>query len=520
MLVVGLLVGWGASVAAPGRLQTAADQAAGHGDLIVIEVDKGGNRRTLIAPVAPDVTKAAALPPDAAGLTAAGQVAQPFIPLWLCIPFVLLLGSIALMPFIHQQFWHHHYPDIALFLGGLVTGYYFGAFGSAAQYTTIHSLQEYVGFIALVGGLYVASGGVVIKVSGRGRPLANTVLLAFGAVFANLVGTTGASMLLIRPFMRLNHSRLKPIHIVFFIFIVSNCGGCLTPIGDPPLYLGFLKGVPFFWTLQHLWPMWLLVNGVLLAMFFMVDVVLERKSQTAVEGFEKVKVSVEGWGGKVCMAVIVLSAFITPALKKYAGIDNGWIAPFVQIAAAAVAYWIAPKANHEHNGFNFEPVKEVGLLFAGIFATMMPALAFLQANGSKLGLESSTQLYFATGGLSAVLDNAPTYLSLLQIAFSDVGLEMTGENLTRYTSSVYEISHASTPANLLVVTAGAKVLADISLAAVFFGAMSYIGNGPNFMVKAIAEQRGVKMPSFFGYLGLAMVFLLPVLVINWAIFVR
>ncbi len=200
----------------------------------------------------------------------------PDIPLWLLLPFAALLGSIALMPFINAHFWHQRFPEIAFFLAAIVVAYYLLGFNQGpfkhgqtyGQYQMLHALKEFYAFIALVGGLFIVSGGVLIDVKGKGNAVTNTLLLAFGAVLANVVGTTGASMLLLHPFMRMNKGRLRPIHIVYFIFIVSNCGGCLTPIGDPPLYLGFLKGIDFFWTLEHLWVNWAVTIAVLLAMFF------------------------------------------------------------------------------------------------------------------------------------------------------------------------------------------------------------------------------------------------------------
>ena len=449
------------------------------------------------------------------------------IPLVLCVPFGLLLLSIAVLPLAARRFWHKHYPEVALALGGLVAGYYLTGFGAGApgqarggHAELAHTVEEYVGFIALVGGLYVVSGGVVIRVTGRGGPLVNTLMLACGAVLANLVGTTGASVLLIRPFMSINGGRLRPLHVVFFIFIVSNCGGCLTPIGDPPLYLGYLKGVPFFWTL-HLWPMWLLVNGVLLAIFFIVD--CSRAAPRPGGGHSAVpahpggfSVRIEGWGSIGLLLLLVAGVFITPLLKHFTGYASALPAAAFQVACAGVAFLCAPRAAHDANGFTFEPVKEVALLFLGIFLTMTPALGYLQHNGSRLGIDSGTGFYFATGGLSALLDNAPTYLSFLQVALAQAGLPMNPDGVNSFLLGASSLATDGGAA----AGNGARTLANISLGAVFFGAMTYIGNGPNFMVKAIAESRGVRMPSFVGYALYAAVFLLPVLMLNWWVFVR
>lgn len=435
------------------------------------------------------------LPPnfDAAG--------NPHIPLYLVAPFAALLASIALMPFVSQRIWHRHYPDFAFALGGMIAGYYLAGFGAHGRHALLHALIEYYAFIALVGGLYVVSGGILIRTTGRARPLTNTLLLTFGAVLANLVGTTGASVLLIRPFMRLNEGRLKPLHVVLFIFIVSNCGGCLTPIGDPPLYLGYLKGVPFVWTLTHLWQDWLLVVGLLLAAFFVYDTAIERR--TASTTAARASFSIQGGTGLVCLLLMIAGVFIDPLLDKHFGIHGIPIGATFQALVAIGAYLMAPKPLLSQNEFTFEPVKEVGLLFIGIFLTMIPALGYLAANGSRLGIDSATSFYWGTGALSAVLDNAPTYLNFLQVAMPDGrAIDAVGVQ------------------ELLALPTGQRTLVAISTGAVFFGAMTYIGNGPNFMVRAIAEASGVKMPSFFGYLGWAVLILLPILAVHWLLLIR
>ncbi len=437
----------------------------------------------------------------------------PQIPVWLVAPFALLLLSIAVMPFINEKFWHAHYPDFAFLLGAIMIAYYLIAYGptegsagaSYGQHVMLHTGIEYYAFIALIGGLFVASGGVHVDIRGKGGPLLNTAILAFGAVLANVMGTTGASVLLIRPFMRINEGRLKPIHVVMFIFIVSNCGGALTPIGDPPLYLGYLKGVPFEWTLLHLWPMWAVAIAMLLAMFFVIDTLISRKHPfKPAEGTEteRPSVRIRGTSGMIALGLIILGVFIDPMLKKYADIEGYPIGPTFQIVVAIAAYFVASREIHKANAFNFEPVKEVGLLFIGIFATMVPALGFLAAHGASLGLNSPTAYYFGTGGLSAVLDNAPTYLNFLQVSFGEQTID--AESVQTY----------------LAEDSNVHILAAISLGAVFFGAMTYIGNGPNFMVRAIAEASGLRMPSFFGFLLRSVVLLLPVLVVIWAIFIR
>jgi Na+/H+ antiporter NhaD/arsenite permease-like protein len=439
-------------------------------------------------------------------LDAAGK---PVIPLWSVIPFATLLGAIALMPFISERIWHRHFPDFAFGLGGLVLGWVVRAFphaaasghGTVGGHAVMHAFIEYYSFVALVCGLYVVSGGVLINLKGRASPLSNVALLAFGAVFANLVGTTGASMLLLRPFMRTNEGRLRPIHIVFFIMIVSNCGGLLTPIGDPPLYLGYLKGVPFSWTLTNLWKEWLLVVGALLALFFIVDSKIRASGQLRTQ--EPRGVAISGTPGLVCLVLMIAGVFIDPFLKARMGIEGYPVGATFQLIVAGVSLALADRKILEANQFSFFPVKEVSLLFLGIFLTMIPALGYLSVNGQKFGVDSPTAFYFVTGALSAVLDNAPTYVNFLQIAIGPV-----------------DINQASIAALLQQEPTGLHTLAAISSGAVFFGAITYIGNGPNFMVRTIASSAGVKMPGFFGYMGWTLAILLPILIVNWAIFIR
>lgn len=442
---------------------------------------------------------------------------KPTVPLVLVAPFALLLLSIATGPLINPRAWHRHFPDVAFFLGALVAAYYVTGYTQAPQGAmsygaekVVHAGLEYYAFIALVGGLYVVSGGVLIELKGRAGPLYNCLILLVGAVLANVVGTTGASMLLIRPFMRANEGRLHFLHVVMFIFIVSNCGGCLTPIGDPPLYLGYIKGVPFLWTLVHLWRDWAFTVGVLLVIFYALDSIIESRvtAQRRSAGKPDLpeaawfpRVSIRGTAGLVCLALMIGGVFIDPLLERYAhGLPHLPYGATFQIAVAAAAYAMAPRDILSRNDFSFFPVKEVGLLFIGIFLTMIPALGYLAANGSKLGLDSPTAFYFGTGTLSAVLDNAPTYLNFLQVA---VPGELNRESIAA-----------------MLVAADGHILAAISTGAVFFGAMTYIGNGPNFMVRTIAESAEVKMPSFLGYAVWAMLLLLPVLVAQWWLFIR
>lgn len=449
--------------------------------------------------------------------TYADGAVKPDVPLWLVAPFAALLLSVAVMPFVAKEFWHHRYPEVSLFLGGAVAAYMINAFdhpgynhGMAfGAYSMLHAGIEYYSFIALVGGLFLVSGGILVDVRGKGGPLVNGALLLFGAALANIVGTTGASVLLVRPFMRINKGRLTAMHIVFFIFIVSNCGGSLTPIGDPPLYLGFLKGVPFFWTVENLWKDWLLVVGTLVAMFMVYDKRVGEADPDLAPVVMHPGVTIRGGVAIAGMVLLVAGVFVDPLIKSHgqqwgvAFLEGKPVGATFQAIVALSAFALSSKSIREQNGFNLEPIKEVGLLFMGIFATMAPALAYLATHGQQLGLEKPTAFYFGTGALSAVLDNAPTYMNFLQIAVGDKG----------------ELSQPVV-AEFLRTTDGPLTLHAISTASVFFGAMTYIGNGPNFMVKAIAEASHVKMPSFFGYLLRAAMVLLPVLILQWVLCVH
>lgn len=461
----------------------------------------------------------------------AGAAHALSVPLYLIAPFAALLLAIALMPFINAHWWHDHYPDVAFFLGALVAGVCLGGYGADGRHALVHALIEYYQFIALVFGLYAVSGAVVVNVESRGKPLVNTILLAVGAVIANLIGTTGASMLLIRPFLRINAGRVRPYHVVFFIFIVSNCGGCLTPIGDPPLYLGFLRGVPFFWTLTHLWQEWAFVNIALLAIFFAFDSIVGRSAGKALPTISVTPAgpvteltrrsgfpfSISGRLGLVGLLIVVGAVFLDPFLHARFGYSGLPLGPIVQVCVGLACRRLADRSLYERNHFTWAPVKEVACLFVGIFVTMVPALAYLAQHGGDLPLRTPGQYYFATGVLSAALDNAPTYLTFLQLGFAKLNLTLDAPTLKHFADNVY-IAFEGTPKELEVH--GAVYLAAVSLGAVFFGAMTYIGNGPNFMVKSIAESAGVKMPSFLGYLKYSVPILGPVLALVWALFIR
>ncbi len=456
----------------------------------------------------------------------------PTPPIWLVLPFVALLLMIATGPLFYAHHWHHHYPKWAIGLGVLVAAYYLLVLGSGTP--IMHAAEEYISFIALLASLFVASGCILIRTDYAGKPLTNAVLLGIGAVVANLIGTTGASMLLIRPYMRLNAGRIKAYHIIFFIFCVSNVGGALTPIGDPPLFLGFLRGVPFFWTLTHVWYIWLPTILILLAVFWVIDARNKTESTREVMEHEGIDVKpgegegnvapvadvptrkhlvIDGKQGFGWLAIVIASVFLdpnifdwVPDLHEAFGIPFG-IREVIMFAVCFLAYKTADRKVLEGNDFNFEPIKEVGYLFIGIFLTMQPALELIRGFASQnAGALNETTFYFGTGMLSGVLDNAPTYVSFLSAAMGKFGMDV------------------NVPADVLdfATHPGAATgfyLQAISVAAVFFGALTYIGNGPNFMVKAIAESSGVECPSFGAYIAkYSLPILIPIYVLVWLVF--
>jgi Na+/H+ antiporter NhaD/arsenite permease-like protein len=407
------------------------------------------------------------------------------------LPFALLLGAMALAPLLAPNWWPRHYAKVALGLGAVTLGYYVFILQDVPR--VLHTAHDYVSFIMLVGSLFVVSGGIHIGVKGEATPLANVIFLFIGAVAANVLGTTGAAMLLIRPWIRLNQGRVTAHHIVFFIFIVANVGGCLTPIGDPPLFLGYLQGVPFWWVAQNCWPMWATGVGLLLAIFYVVDKIsfvrAPRATKTASGAWK-----FEGRANLFFLAVILGAVFVDkPVFLREA----------LMLAPAIGSYFTTKKDVHEANRFNFHPIQEVAILFAGIFATMMPALDWLglHAKGLLGANPSPGVFYWGTGGLSAVLDNAPTYLGFLSALSGATGTKEIAE--------------------LLGQNAGSLSVLAISVGAVFFGAATFIGNGPNFMVKTIADQEKIPMPGFIGFVfKFTLPFLLPVLITIWLLFFR
>ncbi len=414
------------------------------------------------------------------------------VPPYALLPFAAMLLAIAAMPFLFKHHWERFYAFWAVGLGSLSVTYYL-LFREETE-PLLHTAHEYVSFIAMVGSLFVVAGGIHITVKGEAKPWANVLFLAFASVVSNLIGTTGASMLFIRPWIRMNKYRITGFHIAFFIFLVSNVSGCLTPIGDPPLFLGFLRGVPFWWTLQHCWQPWAVGVGLLLAIFFVWDTINFRRAPAAIRERE----TAEGhWKIRGLHNLLFLGAILGSVFVKHPAFLREGI-----MVAAALGSWITTRREiHEANDFNLEPVKEVAWLFLGIFATMIPALEYLREHAPTLGLHTPWHFYWATGLLSGVLDNAPTYLAFLATALGLLGFEFDTAGVARF------------------IAEDGALLTAISVGAVFFGAMTYIGNGPNFMVKAIAERARVETPGFFGYLlRYALPVLLPVLFIVGILF--
>ncbi len=433
---------------------------------------------------------------------------------WSIFPFALLLLMIATGPLFYEHFWHKSYPIIAVFLAVLVVTYYL--LGLHNVHSPVHAMAEYVQFISLLAALFIASGGIKIDVDKEAKPTTNVALLVIGSIIANIIGTTGASMLLIRPFIRLNKNRIKPYHIILFIFMVSNVGGALTPIGDPPLFLGFLKGVPFFWTLTNNFIPWVFAIVVLAIIFYFFD----RGNKADYSFGEDIpeftnKTTIIGQRNFIWLLVIVCSVFLDPNVLPwvpaihYEGQKFSFLREIIMLSCAFFSYKFASVDALRENDFNFEPIREVAFIFFGIFGTMMPALEIVgnfaeSSEGAKMITHNT--LYWGTGLLSGVLDNAPTYINFLTAAMASKGAEITNiSQVVRFSEGGYE--------NSIIY------LKAISVAAVFFGSMTYIGNGPNFMVKSIAEQVGIKMPSFFGYIiRYSIPILLPIFFIVWILF--
>jgi Na+/H+ antiporter NhaD/arsenite permease-like protein len=439
-------------------------------------------------------------------------------PLWMIgtIPFVALLLLIALLPLTPRtaKWWHSNANKAIVALAcAVATAVYLLATDTVAATTNalLHTLlEEYIPFITLLGSLFVIAGGISLRLGVRGTPAYNTAFLALGAIIASLLGTTGASVLLIRPLLEMNKHRRRVAHtVVFFIFAVSNIGGLLLPTGDPPLFLGYLRGIPFFWTLS-LWAPWAFTLVLLLGAYFCIDQWMERGdtpvAQTLAPSPEPIPMRIEGCGNLLWLGGVLASVVLLVPGRPLVG--TAWIVPAfaregAMLALALVSLATTPSRVRISGGFSWAPIVEVAVLFVGIFVAMQVPLAVLAEGGASGRVTSPSAYFWATGILSSFLDNAPTYLVFLTSASVDV---------TAATASHIPLTDGR------AIDAG--ILAAISLGAVFMGANTYIGNGPNFMVKAIAEESGVPMPSFFGYMGWAIAVLIPVFVLVSLVFCR
>ncbi len=457
------------------------------------------------------------------------------LPIWSCIPFACMLLSIALFPLAAPEFWHHHFGKVSAFWAVSLAIPFLFAYKGLALYEILHIvLADYVPFIILLWSLYTVSGGILLRGSLRGTPLVNTIMLVIGTVLASWMGTTGAAMLLIRPFLRANsYRKSRTFMVVFFIFLVANIGGSLTPLGDPPLFLGFLHGVSFFWTFKLL-PHMVLAAVLLLIIYFFVDLYFYKKETASVSDEKNIEnqtsqkregstipsnegssLKLEGTFNFILLAGIV-GAVLMSGIVDWGEINTLGIHRAVQdwardglLILMGILSLVATSAKlREDNEFTWFPIIEVAYLFIGIFVTMIPCLLILKA-GTKGELaflinavKEPIHYFWVTGALSAFLDNAPTYLTFFNTAIGSFYAGMT-----------------EAQAVPLLMTENAIYLKAISAGAVFFGACSYIGNAPNFMVRSIAEEAGTPMPSFFGYiLKYSLVFLIPVFILVTLVF--
>ncbi len=431
------------------------------------------------------------------------------------IPFIGILLSIALCPMINAHFWHAHFGKVtAAWLVAFIIPFTLSFGLSMSIETIIHALiAEYIPFILLLLALFTVSGGILVEGNLKGSPKLNTAILAIGTVLASLMGTTGAAMLLIRPLLRANDNRKHQVHVVvFFIFLVANIGGGLTPLGDPPLFLGFLKGVTFAWTFQHMFLPVLISSVILLTVFFFVDSYFYRQEKEIlpIDPTPEKSIGIVGKQNFILLFLVAGSVLLSGLWKPDVSFDimgteltlQNLVRDLLLVVITIISLVITPKYIRQGNEFNWAPIAEVGKLFLGIFITIVPVISILQA-GEQGALSGVLQLvqneagepiyamyFWITGLLSAFLDNAPTYLVFFNLASGDASYLMQ-ENFT---------------------------LQAISMGAVLPGALTYIGNAPNFMVKSIAEHSGIKMPTFFGYMLWSCIFLLPVfLLLSWVL---
>jgi Na+/H+ antiporter NhaD/arsenite permease-like protein len=447
------------------------------------------------------------------------------LPVWTVIPFAGILLSIALCPLLVPHFWHNHFGKVSALWAVIFAVPFVYVYHGTAVHEILHIyLIDYIPFIILLWGLFTVAGGIVVGGSIKGTPIVNTIMLLIGTILASWVGTTGAAMVMIRPVLRANKNRIKKVHVIcFFIFLVANVGGSLTPLGDPPLFLGFLHNVPFFWVTTGILPHMLLTAVILLALFFVVDTFYYRKEKDELKKIgplEKEPIRIQGIFNFIFLGGIIgcvlMSGYWKAGHYNLLGVHmeiQGTLRDLGILVMGVLSLVLTPKPLREENEFSWFPIIEVAKLFAGIFMTIIPCLAILKAgsHGAMAGLiavvKEPFHYFWVAGGLSSFLDNAPTYLTFFNLALGKLGL-----------------SEAGVPAALAAGTATAhpafiSYLTAISAGSVFMGANTYIGNAPNFMVKSIAEEAGVNMPSFFGYMfKFSIPILIPIFIIVTFVF--
>lgn len=436
------------------------------------------------------------------------EIMPPNVPIWTVLPFCLLLGTIALGPILFHKKWEHEKTKlITIFVLSIPVIFIEFMQGKTGVTKIWHSLGEFVSFFSLISSLYIVASGFVFRVKWQHGVISNAILLFIALASTNILGTTGSSILFFKPFLHLNQSRVTKVHlVVFYILMVGNTGGLLTPLGDPPLFIGYLNGIDFFWTTK-LFPQWLVANLYLLGLFCIVDFILWKKERHLISHPEDMqdKFIFSGERNLFWLLIIILTVlFQSPdfAGSRFLGASLGikdfhvpaLFAAFVQLATAFLSFKWTPKLIHTTNLFTWEPVKEIGILFLGIFLTMIPALDYLRLHGEELGIHHPWQYFLVTGGLSSLLDNAPTYLAFCVIGAGNSPI-------------------SSLPVNQPLV------LSAICCGAVFMGANTYIGNGPNFLTKALAEKEGIRMPNFFTYSFYALIILSPLyFLLTWLFF--
>lgn len=431
------------------------------------------------------------------------------MPLWALIPFVLMLGAIAVFPLVAPHFWEKNKNKliIALVLG-IPTAIYLMVTGNSIE--LMHSVvYDYIPFLILLGSLFVVTGGIFVDGDIEATPLANTTHLAIGAVLASLVGTTGAAMLLVRPILKTNMERKFKVHtVLFFIAVVANCGGLLTPLGDPPLFMMYLRGAPFLW-FANLWKEWFVTNLVLLIVYFIIDNIYWKKEPAEARFIDKSNIQPIRITGKLnfiwLLGIILGVALINENTFEFIKSNHNlaFLRELLLVIMALFSLKFTKKAVRDKNSFNWEPIEEVAFLFLGIFVTMVPALEFLKIHANSLGIADPAHFYYTTGALSSFLDNTPTAVTFYYL---ELGV-------------IAQHAEQLIPGHI-VAGIPDHIMSAICTGAVFFGSMTYIGNGPNFMVKAIAENQNIKMPDFFSYMfKFSLILLLPIFIIIQLLFI-